>query len=769
MVSNALEVGQDEQGGESTLVSTSPSTTCTPKSPGAHQSQFRRASSATTLFHCSAAHCTREIYEQSQPRNCASPSDLLISSVQSNSCLAEEQSKHLSHSYQPETNAVIKKPTSPSLCTSDRSKPLINHPVKEFSDAQVDSRAEMSSTNVKGYGKPLTRDAQAESAHVEGLVESNLKLQVEVQELREELRTTQAKLEHSELEHIYKISTTVLEAALDEAQSREDSLRRELKYGEIREKKTSNILEDTRSREHSLINYVKEQDRQIDKMRTALEDAKSREAALTQKLKERTACETALKESLLAQLETAKQDFDHVQLAAEKAQNREEKLAETLKREICCKQKLAEQLEQTKEDLGKVSHDAKHCRAENAALARFVYSIQIETDSPEEAPDAALLTGSNCEVCVKLSCHLVQVKRANLSMAKKLKDYRYTATSGVDKIRRCQAWAEGTPQEKEIEAHELVKLLEKQLAGLKAENFTIRRQAAHEMKEWTEAKFRANLEVDHLTKLCAFKDIQISSMEADIGRVDSLQLHNAELLDIVSRPKESTIFEYPCSSFAEEISALTTRANTYEVQAQTALEEEAARRVELYQTSSELTQLKDTLEKMRLEKAQVDLEFENLRFCDDMKENEKKEIETAHNEALQQLHATIHRLQAEREQYLKAIPDDLIARDQYLYQIKCWEIDNLRANVQRLSAQIDQLQEVNDSNAYYAYAYEMLEAELNNADEVRDTREAGRSRFDRALRTVLESEYGHVDHLYRQAGERMKMESEKRTLERGYF
>ena len=613
--------------------------------------------------------------------------------------------------------------------------------------------------------------AQEEAECVKELVQSNHRLSVEVQELRAELQSVQAQLEYSESEHIYKVSTKTLETVVNDAESRENSLRKDIEDGELRENELSRILEDTRSREGLLIIRAQEQAQQINQMRDALDEARSREVFLNEQLREQTDRECALQTALSSQLEAANQDRDCLHIVVEEASSREldlkaklEQDAERLREVTCRADSLQRELENTR-------REANHHRAENKALGRFALSFQDESTLPEDQSGEAIAMRTNCDACVQLLHHLSQVKRVNRNMAEKLQDYRFTAEERVMQVKRCQAWAEGKPQEKEIEARELVRLLEKQLADLRASNFTLCGLVTEEVNACTEAKLRAESDVERLKNLCAFKDNQIASMEADIGRVDSLQLHNAELLDAFSQPEEERkIFEHQRQSFAEEIVALTTRANTFEIRAQSALDEEAAIRTDFCNVSNELARLKDDFEKVKAEKAQVDHDLEKIQFCEAAKDDEKKETETAHRTTVQGLQATIQSLQDERERFLKTIPEDRTARDEYLYQIKCWEIDNLRAEVQRLSDSVHQLQAANEQYAKYANAYEMLEAELNTIDGHRNAREAGRSGFDRALKGVLEDEYGGpVDHLYRRAGERMGTERGREGFERENF
>ena len=162
-------------------------------------------------------------------------------------------------------------------------------------------------------------------------------------------------------------------------------------------------------------------------------------------------------------------------------------------------------------------------------------------------------------------------------------------------------------------------------------NFDLVDQITQQVKEPREAKARAELEVNRLSKLCAFKDTVISSFEADIERVDSLQLHSAELLDMIAESEvDSVDFEHQSQSFTGEVLALTTRANTFEFQVQVALEQDAEIRLELHETAQELVRLRESSKKSTMEKAEVELELEKVRFCEDVREDEKIKLEAAH-------------------------------------------------------------------------------------------------------------------------------------------
>ena len=201
-----------------------------------------------------------------------------------------------------------------------------------------------------------------------------------------------------------------------------------------------------------------------------------------------------------------------MELAAEKAQRREDSLA----------QELAQREEKTRKELEKARAEANHYLIENKALRRFADVFQNESILPEDTPNIALLTETHCENCAELMHHLAQVKQVNLSPAMKLKEYRFVVVNKAQQIKRCQYWAEGRPEETEIEVQELVKILEKEMADMKAANFDLVDQVTEQVKEFEEAKARAELEVDRLSKLCAFKDNLITSFRADIERVDSL-------------------------------------------------------------------------------------------------------------------------------------------------------------------------------------------------------------------------------------------------------
>ena len=126
---------------------------------------------------------------------------------------------------------------------------------------------------------------------------------------------------------------------------------------------------------------------------------------------------------------------------------------------------------------------------------------------------------------------------------------------------------------------------------------------------------------------------------------------------------ESEDLKHQDQSFAKEILALTSRANGFETLAQVALEQEAAVRAELFETSQELVRLRELSEKLRVEKAKAELELENIRFCKDVKEGEKGKIEAANNATEQGLQATIDNLRDRWERHLREIPDDLCERD----------------------------------------------------------------------------------------------------------
>ena len=273
------------------------------------------------------------------------------------------------------------------------------------------------------------------------------------------------------------------------------------------------------------------------------------------------------------------------------------------------------------------------------------------------------------------------------------------------------------------------------------------------MNKSREAKARAELEVDRLTKLCSFKDTQIASLQADVERFDSLQLHNAELLDKIALPEiKRGNFNHHSHSFADEVTVLKTRANTFEKQVQVALEQEATMRVKLHELDLELAEMRESSEKLEKEKARVELELDKLRFCQDVKENEKTELEAASD--LAEITVEEYKL----EQHLMEVLEDLSGKYKYFLDLKCREINRLRDDVTNLTTQNEELQRVNEHNTYYTHVYEMLEAQLNVVDSLRENE---KSRFERALRSVLEAEFGQVGHLYHRALEKMNRESKR--------
>ena len=133
--------------------------------------------------------------------------------------------------------------------------------------------------------------------------------------------------------------------------------------------------------------------------------------------------------------------------------------------EVKWRQELAQREEKVWEELEKVRYEANHHLVENKALRRFAASFQDEAILPEYTPKIALMTEPHCDNCADLLHHLSQVKSVNHAMAMKIKDDRFFVTKRAEQIRQYQAWAEGMPEEKEVEAQELVKLLRKGDSG----------------------------------------------------------------------------------------------------------------------------------------------------------------------------------------------------------------------------------------------------------------------------------------------------------------